>query len=152
MPELQNNPAFLIWCLSLLILFLKMLLTSIIQGRARVKNNAFSNSEDAAYFSKGAECLPEDLPVVVQANKIWNNDLENIPIYLFLSLAFVLMGASPEAAILYFGIFTLARILHTVFYFMAKQPHRFVMYAIGMIMCLKIAVHTAMLMWFSYIG
>jgi len=50
-----------------------------------------------------------EAPIVKRAAMAWRNDLENIPIFLFLGLIYVTLGCSPEGAYIYFTIFIVAR-------------------------------------------
>lgn len=122
------------YSLSVVLLFLKMFSLSLYQGFYRLSRGIFTNPEDAQCYSK----LPkqeEELPQVVRAAKAWLNDLENIPIFLGLGIAYVLIGASPRAASWLFCIFTITRFFHTLTYLLCLQPWRTIAYAVG-ILCL----------------
>jgi uncharacterized MAPEG superfamily protein len=119
------------YSLSVLILFLKMFALSAYQGFYRIGKRAFVNPEDAGIFNKPP--ASEELPQVQRAAKAWLNDLENIPIFLGVGIAYVLTGASPTAAPWLFSTFTLARILHTLAYLLGLQPWRTIAYAVGII-------------------
>ncbi len=122
------------YSLSVVLLFLKMFSLSAYQGFYRLSRGIFTNPEDAQCYSK----LPkqeEELPQVVRGAKAWQNDLENIPIFFGLGIAYVLIGASPQAASWLFSIFTIARFFHTLTYLLGLQPWRTIAYAVG-ILCL----------------
>ncbi|HEY6394954.1 MAG TPA: MAPEG family protein [Candidatus Binataceae bacterium] len=122
------------------VLFLKMAANSAVQGRARLNSNTFVIPEDARFFA-GTEPAKEEVPLVRRAAAVWRNDLENIPIFLFLALVYVSLGCWATGAFVYFSIFALARIVHTVLYFRALQPWRTISFAIGLAVCFALSVH-----------
>lgn len=121
------------YSLCVVALFLKMFAISVYQGFYRLSRRTFINPEDAEVFNKPPAAV--ELPQVERAAKAWLNDLENIPIFLGLGIAYVLIGASPEAATRLFCTFTIARVLHTLTYLLGWQPWRTITYAVG-ILCL----------------
>jgi uncharacterized MAPEG superfamily protein len=124
------------------LLFLKMFAVSAYQGFQRIGKSTFKTPEDAAFVGK--KPADEELPQVQRAAKAWLNDLENIPIFLALGVAYILVEASPGSAAWLFLTFTGARYLHTVFYLAGIQPWRTVAYAAGIVclfvMCFQILV------------
>jgi glutathione S-transferase len=121
------------------ILFFKMFANSIVQGRTRTGTKTFVNPEDARFFGAPAPA-PDEAPMVKRAAAAWRNDLENIPIFLFLGLIYVTLGLWPAGAFIYFTIFVVARILHTVTYLAGLQPWRTIFYAIGALICFILAI------------
>ncbi len=122
------------------ILFFKMFANSLVQGRARTGTKTFVTPEDAQFFGAAAPAADE-LPIVKRAAACWRNDLENIPIFLFLGMIYVTLGCWPAGAFIYFTIFAVARILHTVVYLRGLQPARTIFYAIGLIICFILSIH-----------
>ncbi len=116
------------YALCAVILFFKMFSISLFQGYHRIGKGKFKNPEDAAFSGKAP--VAEELPQVQRAARAWANDVENIPIFLALGLAYVLLGA-PHAAAWLFFVFTAARVAHTVCYLAAWQPWRTLAYAVG---------------------
>lgn len=116
-----------------LVLCLKMLAISCYQGFFRIRGLAFTNLEDAAFFSRQAQS--EELPHVSRAKKAWANDLENIPLFFVLGGLCVALGSSSVVTVWLFGGFTVARLAHTVTYLARWQPWRTVAY-VGGVMCL----------------
>src|SRR5271156_6011433 len=109
------------YALITVILFFKMLAISVVQGRARTSSKTYPNPEDARFFGAPAPAADE-LPIVKRAAAAWRNDLENIPIFLFLAMIYVTLGCWPEGPYIYFTIFVVARILHTIVYLRGLQP------------------------------
>jgi glutathione S-transferase len=121
-------PTLKIWAASLIILFFKMHYNSAMQRFGRLAEKTYPRPEDARMF--GVE-HKADTGLAQRAGLCWQNDLENIPLYLFVSLAYVLTGGPELWAYILFGTFTAARIAHTVCYYRAIQPWRFRFYALG---------------------
>lgn len=125
------NEAVHWYAVATILLFLKMFALSAYQGFHRIGKMTFKTPEDAALVGK--KPASEELPQVQRAAKAWLNDLENIPIFLGLGVAYVLVGASPAFAVWLFMAFTAARYLHTLFYLGAVQPWRTVAYMVGLL-------------------
>lgn len=121
------------YAVATVLLFLKMFATSAYQGYHRISKMTFKTPEDAKLA--GQAPADEELPQVQRAAKAWANDVENIPIFLGLGVAYVLVGASSGWAAWLFLTFTAARYLHTLCYLAALQPWRTIAYVIG-IMCM----------------
>src|SRR5690606_19386696 len=81
-------------------------------------------------------------PTAERAAFCWRNDLENIPLFLILALGFVLVGGSTEWGLVYFAVYAIARISHTVFYMCMLQPWRTIAYEIGAVATVLMAAHT----------
>jgi uncharacterized MAPEG superfamily protein len=132
-------PLLRIYALTAIVLALKMTAISIAQGRARTAAKVFVIPEDAKLF--GGTVATEETPAVRRASKAWLNDLENIPIFLILALIYAIAGLSTTAFLIYCVVFTLARILHTIFYLRAAQPARTIAYTIGAVVSLALMIH-----------
>ncbi|HYC55507.1 MAG TPA: MAPEG family protein [Candidatus Binatia bacterium] len=135
------NPAMRAYAITCVLLFFKMTINSILQAYHRIGRRHFVHAEDAKYFGGTSG---EDLPQVQRASAVWRNDLENIPIFLFLALVFVLVEASPDGAAAYFATFVVARYLHTFFFVQGMQPWRFLSFTLGQAVCLGLAVRILM--------
>lgn len=51
------------------------------------------------------------------------------------------VAPSKNAALIYFGTFTAARLLHSLFYLWGRQPFRTMMFGVGVLATLGMAVH-----------
>lgn len=129
------------WIITAFILFVKMFFNSAVQGWVRIRNRAFVRPDDAAFFG-GTAPLDRELPLVDRAQQCWRNDLENIPIFLFVCLGLVLIGGSADWVGIYCVAFVIARILHTAFYLIPRQPHRNIAYQLGVIVTFAAGIHT----------
>ncbi|GAA3928585.1 MAPEG family protein [Litoribacillus peritrichatus] len=140
-----NDSLLKYWVISAVVLFLKMSANSVIQGFYRMKYQRFVNPEDAKAFGaligKSVENYSEDHPMAVRAAGCWRNDLENIPMFLILGLGFVLMGGNTAWGLIYFSVFTVSRVFHTVCFMLALQPWRNIAYDLGLITGLVMALH-----------
>jgi uncharacterized MAPEG superfamily protein len=72
------------------------------------------------------------------------NAADNTVIFFVLCALYVLTGASARGAQIYFGVFTGARILHTIAYLNELQPWRSISYAIGLFATLGLVVQVLM--------
>lgn len=132
-------PLLRIYALTAIVLALKMSAISVAQGRARTAAKVFVIPEDAKMF--GGTVATEDAPAVRRAAKAWLNDLENIPIFLILALIYAIAGLSTTAFLIYCVVFTLARILHTIFFLRGVQPARTIAYTVGALISLALMIH-----------
>ncbi len=132
MEALASNPAFRTYALCSAILALKMLVSAIYTGAQRQRSQGYINAEDARVFGQaGAAAGNAEAPAVAHALRIQRNDLENIPAFFAIALIYVLLGATPRGATVYFWTFTLARVTHTIAYMRNVQPWRAICYGIG---------------------
>ena len=132
-------PLLRMYAITAIVLALKMSAISVAQGRARVAAGVFVNPEDAKLF--GATQAPEEAPAVQRAARAWNNDLENIPIFLILGWIYVAAGVSATAFVVYCVVFVAARVAHTVCYLNSIQPMRTIAYTVGALATLALMVH-----------
>lgn len=128
------------WSLGAVALFIKMLAIALIQGQQRIKHKVFTKPEDAKAYGTG-QAAAQDLPIVERGQRALRNDLENIPIFLAISWAYISLNCWEQGALIYIAIFVLARIWHTTFYLSPKQPHRTLGYGVGILVMLILCGH-----------
>ena len=75
--------------------------------------------------------MEEDPPAVARVLRAHANAQASIYPFLFLGLTFVLAGGGVTVAAVLFGLFTMARLLHTIAYLRALQPWRTIFFMIG---------------------
>ncbi|NOT54444.1 MAG: MAPEG family protein [Deltaproteobacteria bacterium] len=126
------NPAFRVYALCVAVLGVKMLASAVYTGTRRQKVGGFINPEDATTFgAPGAAADAAEAPEVSHALRIQRNDLENIPLFFAVGLVYILSGASLTGAIVFCGLFTVARVAHTFAYMNHLQPARAICFGIG---------------------
>ena len=133
-------PPFDAFALATVLLFLKMFGVAMFQGVTRKKHDAFAKPEDAEFYGDGGVADAEH-PAVDRAQRTLRNDLENVPIFLFLAWCVVELNVWPTGAPIYFGLFVLSRYAHTAFYLNPTQPYRTISYAIGGLVCVALSGH-----------
>jgi prostaglandin-E synthase 1 len=134
MDALPSNPALGTWALCTAILALKMGLSAFYTSVCRARNKGYVNPEDATTFGgAGAIAAEQEHPAVAHALRIQRNDVENIPAFFAVGLAYVLTGASPFGAAVYLWTYTVARVLHTLAYMGRLQPWRALLYIVGVL-------------------
>lgn len=126
-----------LFALCVLVLFIKMLAISCYQGFFRLRHRAFSNPEDAGFFQRPA--IAQELAPVSRAAKAWANDLENIPLFFVLGGICLALDTNAAATAWLFGLFTVARVLHTLLYLGRRQPWRTLAYGVGLACLLGLA-------------
>ncbi|MBY0573046.1 MAG: MAPEG family protein [Undibacterium sp.] len=138
---MQNYPAFYVFAIALVALFIKTALTSVLQVLSRIKSKRYLLPEDAGLWNiavVGSESL-----FVQRCANVQRNDTENVPLFLALALTYVLLGASVQSAQWLFFSYVAIRYLHTVIYLRGVQPWRIVLYLSGMAVCWTIAAFIA---------
>ncbi|HEY9843464.1 MAG: MAPEG family protein [Candidatus Sericytochromatia bacterium] len=124
--------ALKILALCAVLLFFKMAVLGIFQSATRSRLKAYTVPEDALLLGK-TEPVTAEHPDLLRANNAYRNDLENIPVFLSLALIFLHLHAGDGAAMVYFPLFTLARIGHSIFYVRGLQPWRSISYGVGLL-------------------
>jgi uncharacterized MAPEG superfamily protein len=104
---------------------------------ARAKTKTAINPEDANDKNKLVE---EERAEVARANRVWRNAFANIVPFLFCGFLFVLTGVAAKTALIYYAVFTGARLLHAVMYLGGKQPWRTLFFVVGQLCTVGMAV------------
>ena len=143
MSEFAALPAFQPLVVISVLLAIKMAAVAFVTAKARFDSKVVLNPEDAP-VNPGAQARSEEAESTLRTKRAHLNDVENIPVFMFLALLFTLTGASAMAGWTYFGVYFAARTLHTLFYLRAVQPWRTVAFAIGQLTLLGIMVQLTM--------
>jgi prostaglandin-E synthase 1 len=139
MEAFLGNPAFRIYAVCAAILGVKMLAAAIYTATRRQAVGGFINPEDVKAFAPpGTAPGEQEAPEVAHALRIQRNDLENIPLFFAVGLIYILTGASSTGALILFGLFTVARVAHTIAYTWRLQPARAICFATGALSTLVI--------------
>ena len=107
----------------------------------RGKTKTAINHEDSNAFK--AKLVDVDPPEVARVLGAHSNAQAIIIPFLFLGLLFVLMGGSAGTAGIFFGLFTLPRLLHSVFYLAAVHPARTIAFAVSGLTAIALLIDVA---------
>ncbi|XP_023017444.1 prostaglandin E synthase [Leptinotarsa decemlineata] len=136
------NPAFCSYLLCVSLLVLKMMGTILLIVYHRMTTKSFISEEDAVW--QRGDTAPNEK--VERVRRALMNDLENIIMFLFMSLAYLSVRPPLWVVNLLLAIFLVSRVLHTFFYamFVVRQPVRAILWTIGFIITGYMAAHTAL--------
>lgn len=135
-PELLRTFAF--WGS---ILCLKVVVVVTLIGRLRFKKQIFINADDVEYFKKGKTTFND--PDIERVRRAHLNDLENIPLWFFVTFLWLTTGPAVWLATILIRTFVLARIIHTLSYAVyPKQPYRAISFVLGLIIITYQAIST----------
>jgi uncharacterized MAPEG superfamily protein len=129
MTDLLSQPGMRLYGVCAAVLVLKMWLTGNGTGLLRVRKGVFISPEDYAVTGRPAATAPDEQ--VERVRRAHRNDLENILPFLVVGFLLAASGASYGLLWWLFVPFTLARVLHTVFYAAAMQPWRTLAFEVG---------------------
>jgi len=138
MQPFLDNPALKIYALAGAIVAVQLILLALWTGTVRTMRKTFVNPEDAALNK--AEQVEADHPDVQRVKRAHQNLLENALPFFAVGLLYALTNPRPGAAQIYFFTFVGARLLHSVFYLWGKQPFRTLMFAVGALCVIGMAV------------
>jgi prostaglandin-E synthase 1 len=138
--SITNDPAFAVYGATAAVLAVHMVLLDAYSGLNRARSKTTPNDEDASTVSKGSRVEPDDPPQVARIMRAHRNLLANSVPFLIVGLVWVLMGASTTWALILFGTFVVARLIHSVAYASAKQPWRTLSFVIGQLAMAGIVV------------
>lgn len=139
MNDLMTNPAFKAYALSIVVLGLNLFTLAAITAVQRTRGKALANPEDPGYVEQKSEH-----PKVSRALRAHRNATENVVPFLAVGLVYVLTGATARGAMIYFTVFTAARVLHSIVYLLEKQPWRTLFYAVGVFATVGMMVQICM--------
>ena len=139
MNPLHDNPALHLYAICSAVLALQLLLLAGWTGTVRVMRKTYVNPEDAKLNK--AEQSEADHPDVQRVKRAHQNAIENVLPFFVVGALYVLSGPSKLGAQAYLITFTVARLLHSLFYLFGKQPFRTMMFAIGVLSIVGMAVH-----------
>jgi len=138
MHDLLTSPAFNLYALASTVLALHLLALALWTGTLRALKKQYVNPEDAA-FNK-AEAAGADHPDVARTRRAHANALENALPFFVVGALYALSGATRTGALVYFSVFVAARLLHSVFYLWGRQPWRTLMFVVGVLDVIGMAV------------
>ena len=129
MPELLADPNVRLLALVDLLLVLKMVALGNYTSFLRLRRQVYATPEDYALRAATPPARTDaDIERVRRAHR---NDLENILPFFLVGFFFALTRPPWLAAEILFIGFAVARVLHSVFYIRAMQPHRTIAFTAG---------------------
>lgn len=141
--NLSNNPAFAAYAVACIALCANLVFLWAYSGAARNKARSTLNPEDASRF--GATLADIEPPGIARVLRAHANAQASIVPFLALGLVYVLAGGPAGPAIVYFGVFTVARWLHSWAYLGARQPLRTVSFIVAALPLLALMGHVGWL-------
>lgn len=149
MQELISDPSFAIYVGAAIVLSLNMLGLGNATALSRTKAGEVVNPEDKKLNAEASVVFDEGNDATTRYRRAHRNALENVPLFLTTGLILVLVGVSQTVAGILFGVFTVARILHSVCYVKGVQPFRTVFFAAGMLTQVAVLVFIAYGVFFA---
>ena len=141
MPDaLLANPALRLFAIVSLILVLKMAAVGLYTSPMRIGRKVFATPED--YALQGLQTRAASDPDIERVRRAHQNDLENILPFFLVGFFFALTHPPLLAAEVFFIGFAVARILHSLFYIRAMQPHRTIAFTAGSVLSAVMLVWT----------
>lgn len=135
------DPLFKTYAICSCVLSLQMLFLGGLTAGKRANRGGYMNPEDKAVSFKDARLVEgADHPDVARVQRAHRNLLESLPMFFALGLLCVLAGVSSLGGQICIGLFTAARIVHSIVYIKALQPWRTIAYALGALSLLGMAV------------
>lgn len=131
-----------VYALSVVVLFVKFVVTISLQARERFRTRAFRYPEDAAQWHGIAG---PDSDLGQRAERLLRNDAESQLHYLVLGGVLVAVASGSRLVPLYFVTYTAARVAHAFWLLVPRQPHRNRAFALGLVVVSCMAVHAASL-------
>jgi prostaglandin-E synthase 1 len=132
MPTLLADPQFKLYALCCAILSFQMLVLAAMTAARRSNRKNYLNPEDVKVSFKDARLVDgAEHPDVARVIRAHRNMNESLPLFFALGLICVLAGVSPLGARICFGVFTGARLLHSIVYIKELQPFRTMSYAVA---------------------
>jgi prostaglandin-E synthase 1 len=129
MDNLESFQALYVYAVTALILSTNLIIVWSYSGLVRARTKIAINPEDAQRFKTKLEDF--DPPEVRRVLRAHANANANIIPFLILGLVYVLIGGTAGTAKIIFGIFTVARLLHSIAYLAGRQPWRTIFFSIA---------------------
>src|SRR4051812_16831729 len=145
MNTFVTDPTFKIFAICCAILSMQMLVLAGMTAARRSKHEGYLNPEDNKVSFKNAKLVEGgEHPDTARIQRAHRNLLESLPLFFGLGLVAILAGVSPMGARICFGVFTGARVLHSIVYINELQPWRTMMYAIASFSLIGLVVQILM--------
>src|SRR4051812_36989644 len=131
MLTLSAEAQFKLFAICCAVLSLQMLFLAAMTAARRANNKNYLNPEDVKVSFKDAKLVEgAEHPDVARVQRAHRNLNESLPLFFGLGLVCLFAGVSPLGAQICFGVFTGARVLHSIVYIKEMQPWRTMTYAL----------------------
>lgn len=139
MQEIWEIAGFRTYAIAGSIVALHLVALALWTGTVRAMRKVFVNPEDAKLF-KGDQG-EADHADVARVRRAHANLLENAVPFFVVGALYAMTNPSAVGAQAYLFTFVGARLLHTGFYLWGRQPFRTMMFAVGVLAIIGMAVH-----------
>jgi len=139
MQAFLDNPALELYALVSAILAIQLLLLAQWTAFVRARTKSWVNPEDVD--PKKGEPVGIDHPDVLRVKRVHANLLENAVPFFAVGLLYALSNPSVTGARAYFFTFLGARILHSIFYLLGRQPFRTISFVVSVLALFGMAIH-----------
>jgi uncharacterized MAPEG superfamily protein len=133
------TPQFSMYAIFATVLALHLLVLALWTGTTRVIHKRYVHAEDAKLTNQPQAIQEHES--VLRARDAHRNALENAVPFFAIGFLYAAQGPTKDGALIYFGTFTAARILHSVFFLWGRQPYRTLMFTIGVLALVGMGVH-----------
>jgi uncharacterized MAPEG superfamily protein len=137
---ITKDPATIVYLITAVAIALHMVLLDAYSGFVRARTKTVVNPEDVRVTGNGTRVVDQDPPPVARVLRAHRNLLANGIPFALLGLGWVLTGASLTWALVLFGTFVAARIVHTLAYVGERQPWRTLSFVVGQLALVGVAV------------
>lgn len=129
--SLTSDPVFQLYVGCTLILALNLLVLANNTALSRSKAGQVVNPEDKKLNATAEVVFDEGNERTARYRRAHRNALENIPLFLITGLLLPMIGTPVMAAAILYGVFVLARVLHSICYVRQIQPLRSICFGLG---------------------
>ena len=138
MNDLMGNASFHLFAICYLVLVLKMMAVGSYTSYLRITRRVYATGED--YGMQGMAPSEEIDGEIERVRRAHRNDLENILPFLGVGILYALSEPTMVGAQINLLGFTVARVLHSIFYIRGMQPHRTIAFSVGFVLMLWMTV------------
>ena len=128
-----NDPVFQSYVATVVVLSLNVIGLANATAITRGKHKEAINPEDAKPGGEVKVVGLEGSDATQRHVRAHRNALENIPLFMITGLIFVMTNPSLTLAASIFGVFTVARIAHSLCYVKGIQPFRTISFVLGLL-------------------
>jgi prostaglandin-E synthase 1 len=129
--DLLNHPAFGLYAVCAALLVFKMIIVGHVTAGIRIMRSALLNPEDIKAFRREGHAATVENPDVARGLRAHRNDLESTLPFLAIGWVYLALDPPVDLAKGLFVVFTISRILYSIFYFLRLQPWRSGIFIVG---------------------